>query len=72
MVREVAEREDVRLEVRDVDADAELRARHGEEVPVLLIDGRPAFRYRVRAGELRRRLRAERTHGRRGLLGRLR
>ena len=55
------------LEVRDVDAEPGLRARYGDEVPVLLINGRKAFKYRVGAWELRRRLREEarRAEGRR-------
>lgn len=48
------------VESVDVDGDAELRQRHGHEVPVLLINGRKAFKFRVGEAELRRRLRAER------------
>jgi len=48
------------VEVRDVDAHPELLARYSDEVPVLLIDGRKAFKYRVTAPALERRLRAER------------
>ena len=46
------------VEVVDVDSDPDLQARYGEQVPVLLIDGRKAFKYRVTAAELERRLRA--------------
>jgi glutaredoxin len=49
----------VALEVIDVDSSADLAARYGEEVPVLFINGRKAFKYRVEARELERRLRAE-------------
>lgn len=31
----------------DIDGDAELRARYNDEVPVVLIDGRKAFKYRM-------------------------
>lgn len=48
------------LETRDVDADPELVRLYGDQVPVLLIDGRKAFKYRVTPAELARRLRAER------------
>ena len=48
------------VEVRDVDADGELAARYGQEVPVLLVNGRKAFKYRVSARDLRRRLAHER------------
>ncbi|MEO8604879.1 MAG: glutaredoxin family protein [bacterium] len=58
------------LDVRDVDADAELLAHYSEQVPVLLINGRKAFKYRVTAAELARRLGAERRRGRlRGWFG---
>lgn len=46
--------------VCDVDADPALFARYSDEVPVLLIEGRKAFKYRVGRAELARRLRAER------------
>lgn len=35
------------LEVVDVDSDPALAARYGEEVPVIEIDGRKAFKYRL-------------------------
>ncbi len=60
---------DVDVEYCDVDADPQLLARYADEVPVLLIDGRKAFKYRVTAPALERRLRAER---RRAALRRLR
>jgi glutaredoxin len=40
----------------DIDADAELRALYNEEVPVVFIDGRKAFKYHVDPHDLRRRL----------------
>ena len=43
----------------DVDASRELAERYGAEVPVLLINGRKAFKYRVTAKELEERLRRE-------------
>jgi len=48
------------VETVDVDGDPDLQGRHGDEVPILLINGRKAFKYRVEEGALRRRLRAER------------
>lgn len=59
----------VGLEVIDVDSRPELNDRHGEEVPVLLIDGRKAFKYRVDESRLRRRLRRWRRAGSRRLRG---
>jgi len=46
------------VEVRDVDADPDLLARYSDQVPVLLIDDRKAFKYRLTPRELERRLRA--------------
>jgi len=48
------------LDLLDVDSDPELVRRYGAEVPVLLVNGRRAFKYRVDPGDLRRRIRAER------------
>ncbi len=44
----------------DVDSEAALLERYGDEVPVLLINGRKAFKYRVSEAELMKRVRAER------------
>ena len=49
------------LEVVDVDADPQLKRRHGLEVPVLLLDGTVVCRYRLDREELTRLLRVERT-----------
>jgi len=48
------------LEV-DISQDATLEARFGHEVPVLMINGRKAFKYRLSARELRQRLQHERA-----------
>ncbi len=44
--------------IREVDilADPELERRFREEIPVVFVDGRKAFKFRVPEGELRRRL----------------
>ena len=42
------------LEVIDISADADLEARYGLEIPVLLVDGKKAAKYRVTEGELGR------------------
>ena len=44
------------LRIVDIDGSEELRARFGLEVPVVFVDGRKAFKYRVTEDELRRRL----------------
>jgi hypothetical protein len=48
------------LEVVDVDQDPVLVQRYGHEVPVVEIDGRKAFKYRLTTRQLLRRLRARR------------
>lgn len=50
--------EEYPLMVREIDivADPELEARFAEEVPVLYLNGRKAFKYRVTEVALRRRL----------------
>lgn len=49
---------EVPLEVTvvDIGRDPDLRRRFGHEIPVLFVEGRKAFKYRVTAGALRRRL----------------
>ncbi len=47
------------LEEIDVDSSPALQELYGEEVPLLFIDGRKAFKYRVTAQELRRRLKKQ-------------
>lgn len=42
----------------DISGDVALEARFGQEIPVLTINGRKAFKYRLTARELRQRLRA--------------
>ena len=43
-------------EERDIDADDELRRLYNEEVPLVAIDGRKAFQYRVDINEFLKRL----------------
>lgn len=40
----------------DIESDPELMARYGEEIPVVFVAGRKAFKYRVDEAELRRKL----------------
>jgi len=44
------------LEVVDISGDPELEARYREEIPVVLVAGRKAFKYRVDPKELARRV----------------
>ncbi len=46
-----------RLRCIDISTDPALEARFGTEVPVLFVDGRKAFKYRVTPAALRIRLR---------------
>ncbi len=45
-----------KLVVVDIDSDPRLQEAHGRSIPVLAIDGRPAFKGRLTAAELRRKL----------------
>jgi glutaredoxin len=51
-------RRDFDLEEVDIDRDPELRRLYNEEVPVIAIDGRKAFKYRVAADDLLKKLEA--------------
>lgn len=50
---------DLALEEVDISTDDILERRFGAEIPVLFINDRKAFKYRVTAAELRKRLRRE-------------
>ncbi len=59
VVRDVAEEVPLEMEEVDVDSEPDLREKYGGEVPVLFIDGRKAFKYRVAARELKKKLRQQ-------------
>ncbi len=59
VVRDVAEEVPLEVEEVDVDSEPDLREKFGADVPVLFIDGRKAFKYRVAARELKKRLRQQ-------------
>lgn len=59
VVRDVAEEVPLEVEEVDVDSEPDLREKFGGEVPVLFIDGRKAFKYRVAARELKKKLRQQ-------------
>ena len=48
----------ITMEIVDISTDPELEARYGLEIPVLLVDGKKAAKYRVSEQELRRMLKA--------------
>ncbi|MGH7872453.1 MAG: glutaredoxin family protein [Candidatus Binatia bacterium] len=55
------------LEEIDVDRSPELQEQYGEQVPVLLIDGRKVFKFRVTVEQLTRHLTERRWRGFNGL-----
>lgn len=59
VVRRVAGEFSLSVNETDVDTSDELRRLYGDEVPVLFINGRKAFKYRVTAADLKERLRRE-------------
>jgi glutaredoxin len=44
----------IAIEEIDISSDPELERRYGEEIPVLLVEGRKAAKYRITEGELTR------------------
>ena len=54
--RACARRAPFDLEVVDISTDPELRERYGERIPVVLVDGEPAFEYLVDEAALENRL----------------
>ena len=55
-IRQVAAKIPLELEEIDVDGSVPLKERFGDQVPVLFIDGRKAFKYRVTTKQLEQRL----------------
>lgn len=68
VVGRVARHVPIALAEVDISLDRELEALYGLEIPVLMIDGRKAAKYRVTEGELRRIL--EGRTGKAGTAGR--
>lgn len=60
VIRKVAG-EKISFEMKEIDVDTapDLQEKYGSEVPVLFINGRKAFKYRVTARELKKRLKKE-------------
>jgi len=54
VVETVARSIPLSLEEVDISTDASLEARYGLEIPVLLVDGQKAAKYRIGEGELRK------------------
>ena len=58
IIRQLAERTPLEIEEIDIDSSAHLKQKDGEEVPVLFINGRKAFKYRLTAKQLAARLKS--------------
>jgi hypothetical protein len=56
-----------RIDIIDISNDRQLESRYGLEIPVLLVDGRKAAKYRVTEDELRRILEARSIGTRTGI-----
>ncbi len=52
-IERVADGLDVVIVDVDISADVEIEARYAWDIPVVFVDGKECFRYRVDAGELR-------------------
>ena len=61
-IRRCARQRSIRIEKRDVDADEELRAKYGDCVPVVVIDGIERFRGRINEALLRRLFEADKPY----------
>jgi len=66
-VRQVAAKITLNFEVIDVDSSAQLKREYGAQVPLLFINGKKAFKYRVSAKQLEQRLRRRSLWARWGL-----
>lgn len=53
-LRTVQNKADFRWQDVDIDTDPELQKKHTDEVPVVYIDGRKAFKYHMEADEFLR------------------
>ena len=56
IIRRVAAAYPAALREVDIASDPQLQTRFGEEIPVVFVDGRKAFKFRVPERDLRRRL----------------
>jgi len=58
VLRQARRRAEFELEVVDIDTEAELRRLYDREVPVIAINGRKAFKYRLTIEEFLKKLEA--------------
>jgi len=57
-ITRVAQEVAFRLEEVDISTDPALEARYGQEIPVLLVEGKKVAKYRIAEDELRRALKS--------------
>ena len=60
VIHQVAGQTPLALEEIDVDGAPEIQEKYGNDVPVLFINGRKAFKYRVTREELEKKLKVKR------------
>jgi hypothetical protein len=63
VIEEIAAKTPVAIDEIDIDQSVELRTQFAHEIPLLCIDGRKAFKFRVTAKQLERRLRRQSRRG---------
>jgi glutaredoxin len=69
VINRVAQSNPLQLEEIDISANADLEARYGLEIPVLMVEGRKAAKYRIGEAELRKLLAARAQAGQAGEAG---
>ena len=62
-LRDLQEQASFQYQEVDIDQDPELRRRYNEEVPVVFIHGKKAFKYRIDSRQFLKRLQAGRKAG---------
>ena len=61
VIGQLAIRFPMNVQERDIDSSAELQKRFGNEVPVLFINGRKTFKYRMTTKELEKALKKQKN-----------
>jgi glutaredoxin len=60
VIEQVARTVPLTIDIIDISRDAELAAKYGLEIPVLLVNGKKTAKYRIGVGELEKMLRSRR------------
>jgi glutaredoxin len=69
VINRVAQSNPLQLEEIDISAEADLEARYGLEIPVLMVEGKKAAKYRIGEADLRKLLAARAKAGQAGEAG---